>query len=435
MPYRAVWEVAASADSVPAEAKLDGLLEQLAEFERANTAEWESRRNRREFIDQWQAALDRQEQLLSETGLAYSKVTDAGSYWEFELTEPPPDDLDWPEEVPLAVTLTQGGGRLRSISVGNLDEIRGQALTVVKGNRHSSRRNDSALPASGRLTLSHTEVRSALHRQKSAIRAFQSGQAVNPALANALVEPGQITHLPPLTLDYYQDWLSADKKAAVSKAVASNELFLIQGPPGTGKTAVIAEIVLQILKRNPAARILLSSQSNIAVDHALTQIANAAKAADAAPPDMIRLGRPEKVQAENWTIQGRANALRQEVEANCSAVLDELAQAERRARAAANLAETDDPAENGGAVTLGLVAAKELLTELRECERHREVAQRGRSRALLLAHVDARIEEVQAQLKDRLDALAALLTLPVEYTGDNAEAALEQIIEAAAGEQ
>lgn len=429
MPYRAVWEVVASADSVPAEAKLDGLLEQLAEFERTNTAEREGRRNRREFIDQWQAALSRQEQSLSETGLDYSKVTDAGSYWEFELTEPPPDDLDWPEEAPLAVTLPQAGGRSRSLPVGSLDEIRGQLLIVAKENRRPSRRDDPDPPARGQLTLSHTEAKSALHRQQNAIRAFQSGQAVNPALANAIVEPGQLTHLPPPALDYYQDWLSADKKAAVSKAVASNELFLIQGPPGTGKTAVIAEIVLQLLRRNPAARILLSSQSNIAVGHALTQIANAA---GAVPPDMIRLGRPEKVQAENWTIQGRAQALHQEVEANCSTVLNELAQTERRARAAANLAETDDPAENGGAVALGLAAAKELLTELRECERHRELAQRGRSRALLLAHADARIEEVQGRLKDRLDALAALLALPVEYTGDNAEAALEQIIQAAA---
>ena len=432
MPYRAVWEVAASADSVPAEAKLDGLLEQLTEFERANTAEREGRRNRREFIDQWQAALSRQEQSFSETGLDYSKVTDAGSYWEFELTEPPPDDLDWPEEAPLAVTLPQAGGRSRSLPVGSLDEIRGQLLIVAKENRRPSRRDDPDPPARGQLTLSHTEAKSALHRQQNAIRAFQSGQAVNPALANAIVEPGQLTHLPPPALDYYQNWLSADKKEAVSKAVASNELFLIQGPPGTGKTAVIAEIVLQLLRRNPAARILLSSQSNIAVDHALTQIANAANAAGAVPPDMIRLGRPEKVQAENWTIQGRAQALRREVEANCSAVLDELAQAERRARAAANLAETADPAENGGAVALGLAEAKELLTELRECERHREVAQRGRSRTLLLAHANDRIEEVQGRLKERFDALAALLALSVEYAGDNAGAVLEQIIEAAA---
>ena len=124
--------------------------------------------------------------------------------------------------------------------------------------------------------------------------------------------------------------------------------------------------------------------------------------------------------------------MHQEVEAKCGVVLDELAQGERRVRAAANLSETDDTSENGGAVALGIAAAKELLAELRECERHREVAQRGRSRALLLAYADARVEEVQAQLKDRLDALAALLALPVEYIGDNAEVALEQVIQAAA---
>lgn len=429
MPYRALWEVAVDSDAVPADAELAGLLERLAEFERTNTAERQGRRVRREFIDSWQAALSRQEQRLAETGLAYSKVTDAGSYWEFELTEPPPDNLDWPEEAQLEAGLPPDGGRQRRVPVGSLDEIRGRALTVVKESRQPSRRNAPDPPASGQLTLSHTEVKSALHRQQNAIRAFQSGQAVNPALANAIVEPGQITHLPPPTLDYYQDWLSEDKKAAVSKAVASNELFLIQGPPGTGKTAVIAEIVLQILKRNPAARILLSSQSNVAVDHALDQIA---KAGGAVPPDMIRLGRPDKMQAADWTIQGRAQSLHQEVEANCSAVLDELAREERRARAAANFAEADDTAENRGAAALGIAAAKELLRELRECERHREVAQRGRSRALLLTHANSRVEEVQARLKDQFDALAALLALPVEYTGDNADALLEQIIRAAA---
>lgn len=432
LPYRAVWEVAAAAAAVPANAELAGLFARLVEFEQANTAEREGRRVRREFIDQWQTALSRQEQSLAETGLDYGKVTDAGNYWEFELTEPPPDDLDWPEEAPLAVALPQAGRQPRFVPVGSLDEIRGQALTVFKENRQSGRDDDRNPPARGRLTLNHAEVRSALHRQQNAIRVFQSGQAVNPALANAIVEPGQLTHLLPPPLDYCQDWLSADKKTAVSKAVASNELFLIQGPPGTGKTAVIAEIVLQILKRNPAARILLSSQSNIAVDHALTQIANAANTAGAVPPEMIRLGRPEKVQAETWTIQGRAQALRQEIEVNCGAVLAELAQTERRARAAANLAATDDPGENGGAIALGIAAAKELLTELRECERHREVAQRGRSRALLLAHAEARIAEVQARLKERLDALAALLALSVEYAGDNADAMLEQIIRAAA---
>ena len=61
---------------------------------------------------------------------------------------------------------------------------------------------------------------------------------------------------------------------------------------------MIAEIVLQILKRDPKATILLSSQSNVAVDHALTRIAEATDKV----PEMVRIGRPEKVGhgGENW---------------------------------------------------------------------------------------------------------------------------------------
>ena len=64
---------------------------------------------------------------------------------------------------------------------------------------------------------------------------------------------------------------------------------------------MIAEIVLQILAQDPDARILLSSQSNVAVDHALNQIFQAARAE---PPSMIRLGRLGKITGDDWTIRG-----------------------------------------------------------------------------------------------------------------------------------
>ena len=89
-----------------------------------------------------------------------------------------------------------------------------------------------AIPESGRLMLDSVDARSAIHRQRSAIRAFQFGDFANPKLANVIVEPDGATHIPPPALEYYQDFLSEDKKEAVSKAVASNELFLIQGTSG-----------------------------------------------------------------------------------------------------------------------------------------------------------------------------------------------------------
>lgn len=49
-------------------------------------------------------------------------------------------------------------------------------------------------------------------------------------------------------------------------------MAFIQGPPGTGKTTVIAEIIWQEVLRKPDCRILLTSQTNLAVDNALERL-------------------------------------------------------------------------------------------------------------------------------------------------------------------
>lgn len=59
---------------------------------------------------------------------------------------------------------------------------------------------------------------------------------------------------------------------AVAKALLAEDLAIIQGPPGTGKTTVIAEIIWQTLLQNPKAKILVSSQTNLAVDNALERL-------------------------------------------------------------------------------------------------------------------------------------------------------------------
>ena len=430
--YRAVWEAVRTSEVAPPSSDISGLLERLNDFEEGSTAERGFRRSRRDFIERWRSALDRQAQQVTENELEYRRVEDSGDYWQFTLSEPPPDNLNWPHEVPLevvsaGVTTT---ARARRIPVGTLDEISGQTLIVYKDEPSPSQRDvPNTPPQQGRLAPSRIEVATAIHRQQKAIRAFQSGALVNPALANVIVEPGLATHTPLKIMDFYQKWLSDDKKEAASKAVSSNELFLIQGPPGTGKTAVIAEIVLQILRDNPDARILLTSQSNIAVDHALNQIA---KAAEATLPMMIRLGRPEKISDDSWTIQGRASALRQDVLSKCSTVLNDLVQTERQARAASRITGTvafNDPERNGGIAVL-IEDAKGLVKELREGERRYEIVQRGRNRTILTAHVNEQIEGIQVRLKDRLDELAEMLSLSMEYTITDEEEVLGEIIRA-----
>lgn len=62
----------------------------------------------------------------------------------------------------------------------------------------------------------------------------------------------------------------------ILKALASEDLFFMQGPPGTGKTTAIVEIVLQLIRANPNVRILISSETHVAVDNALDRLAKEA---------------------------------------------------------------------------------------------------------------------------------------------------------------
>ncbi|XP_057547846.1 uncharacterized protein LOC130826263 isoform X3 [Amaranthus tricolor] len=62
----------------------------------------------------------------------------------------------------------------------------------------------------------------------------------------------------------------ANEKAAITKALSSNNVFLLHGPPGTGKTTTVVEIILQEVKRG--SKILACAASNIAVDNIVERL-------------------------------------------------------------------------------------------------------------------------------------------------------------------
>lgn len=62
-----------------------------------------------------------------------------------------------------------------------------------------------------------------------------------------------------------------EQNIAVRKMLATKDVCLIQGPPGTGKTTVIAEAIYQFALRGE--RVLIASQTNLAVDNALERLA------------------------------------------------------------------------------------------------------------------------------------------------------------------
>lgn len=76
------------------------------------------------------------------------------------------------------------------------------------------------------------------------------------------------------TKDAGYDDLDASKQAALSKIVETLPLFMLQGPPGVGKTRLVRELVRQRLASDRTTRMLLSAQSNQAVDHLLHEVVN-----------------------------------------------------------------------------------------------------------------------------------------------------------------
>ena len=111
-----------------------------------------------------------------------------------------------------------------------------------------------------------------IERQLRTIERVRCGAVLNPALLTSFINPlAKQTGI--AFCDEYSLDLNDAQKKAVQTALADNELTLIQGPPGTGKTQVIAELCLQLYKKNPGIRILVCSETHVAVNNLVHRIA------------------------------------------------------------------------------------------------------------------------------------------------------------------
>lgn len=66
--------------------------------------------------------------------------------------------------------------------------------------------------------------------------------------------------------------LKGDGRLAVREMLVCEPFAAIQGPPGTGKTRVAAAAIAASLRRDPSARILVSAQSNYALDNLAARV-------------------------------------------------------------------------------------------------------------------------------------------------------------------
>lgn len=178
----------------------------------------------------------------------------------FTLLEPPDENLVGQKRL-----ITSEKYLLLS---GEVDDVSGNQLTLF-----IERQFSEELPSRGQLVIDISAAKEAINRQRSALDAVRFDRAVRGDLRQLLVHPEKCRTPEDFgNIDYCQSDLDDAKRLAVKRALGTQDVLLVQGPPGTGKTTFITELILQTLKVQPNARILLTSQTHVALDNAVERL-------------------------------------------------------------------------------------------------------------------------------------------------------------------
>lgn len=161
-------------------------------------------------------------------------------------------------------------------------DVRGYDLTIrITGGE------EKRLPQRGTIVVDTRAAEKALDRQRSALDALNYGRAVAPRLKDLLADPSSARLPEPESgIIVSKADFDDEKQEILRKALGMRDIMAVQGPPGTGKTRLIAELVAQFIKKNPKSRILLASQTHIALDHVIGRLLEGGPVCD-----IIRVGK------------------------------------------------------------------------------------------------------------------------------------------------
>lgn len=258
------WATRPPANLLSADRARQKLMHLLDEFESGNDAlDHESPElEGEELFDRWLRILEAREDLArgEHQPLTYKKVRIVGRKNTFTLAEINESDLmgtDWQ-----AVDQQSG----RRFGHGEVIDQDADQLTLL------SSRPLASLPPTASLVPYDAPSAIALGRQRNAVLAIKSGTTAGPDLPALLIDPS--SNAQPVTVEVgaWSENIDPIKRRAVQLALGAPNLLVIQGPPGTGKTRFITETVTQLLKKRPRLRVLIASQTHVAVDHAVERL-------------------------------------------------------------------------------------------------------------------------------------------------------------------
>ena len=169
-----------------------------------------------------------------------------------------------------------------------------------------------------------TEVQ--LERQREAVRSIRERRSANTRLGSYLLNPESTPQYSPVEpLVWCQNELDQSKKDAVSLALGSSNFALIKGPPGTGKTSFISEYIYQEIRRNPNVKILLVSQTHVALDNAIERVGKLGI------ENIVRIGKDDRrisSKSKKYLIENQMFAWRNKLEKRSKYSVEVLARSQ-----------------------------------------------------------------------------------------------------------
>ena len=203
---------------------------------------------------------------------------------------------------------------------GEVEKATNSEITLYVNNWYSH-----DIPDNGILSIDVEASRLAIERQRAALDAVRFNRGVRADLGKLCIHP-EYSKVPTAdnTFSAVQPDLDDPKIKAVSAALGTQDLLLVQGPPGTGKTTFITELILQCLKKFPHWRVLLTSQTHVALDNALENLIPLQ-----ATHRMVRIGRSENSRiskaVESLLLDTQMDTWREEVLGKGRKFLEDLA--------------------------------------------------------------------------------------------------------------
>ena len=263
----------------PKEIDAETLCEEVLDYKIYVEEKKSEEKQEKDIINKWQDILDLERKRINQEKytLRYNnlKINETDLSLEINIKNNNEYEINYTPDDMLQMTTKDNVNR--SLDVGHMREFSNGHMIID----FIPQVDCSNIADSGEISISMRMAEIALDRQRKALKSIKYRENVNPEISEIIFNPLKATSKNNLMLtekDCKSREIDKSKITSLEKALTADNIFLLQGPPGTGKTTFISELVYQILNGNNKykgdsdAKILIASQSHVAVDHSLAKI-------------------------------------------------------------------------------------------------------------------------------------------------------------------